>query len=151
MMELKPITTLVGELQAKPGFRFVFEGPAEVCYKCKLKEVCALKLEPHTIYMVVEVLGKKHRCMLREGWVVVARVVEADVEAYIDAKLAVPDAIITYKRPTCKNSKCKHLEICQTPYVKEGVKYRILEVYEEKVLCNGRRLVKVKLIRAPLT
>ena len=141
------ITTLVGELQAKPGFKFIFEKPADVCYNCKLREVCAFKLEPNTIYTVVEVLNKKHRCALREGWVVVAKVVESEVEALIDAKIAVEDAIITFKRRQCRNKKCPQRHLCQSPYVKDGEKYRILKVQNEKIMCEGRKLVKATLIR----
>jgi len=144
---VEPIVTLVGELQAKPGFKFIFQGASEFCAKCKLREVCVMKLEPNTIYKVVEVLKKKHKCPLREGWVVVAKVVEAEVEALLEAKMAVEDAIITFKRRKCDNSDCAMWSICQSPYVKEGERYRVLRVEREGVFCDGRKMLKVLLSR----
>jgi len=144
---VEPIVTLVGELQAKPGFKFVFQGVSEACANCKLREFCVMRLEPNTIYKVVEVLKKKHRCPLREGWVVVAKVVEAEVEALLDAKMAVEDAIITFKRRKCENAKCTMWSICQSPYVKEGEKYKVLRVERDGVFCNGRKMLKVLLSR----
>jgi len=141
------ITTLVGELQARPGFKFVFEGPADACYNCKLKDVCAFKLEPNTIYTVVEVLGKKHKCALREGWVVVAKVVESEVEAMIEAKMAVEGAIITFRKVKCQEASCPYYGLCQSPYVKEGEKYRILKVYNEHRMCKGKKMIKVLMSR----
>jgi len=144
---VEPIVTLVGELQAKPGFKFVFQGASEVCANCKLREVCAAKLEPNTVYKVVEVLKKRHRCPLREGWVVVAKVVEAEVEALLDAKMAVEDAIVTFRRRKCKNTSCALWDVCQSPYVKEGEKYRVLRVERNGVLCDGKKMLKVLLSR----
>ena len=144
---MEPIVTLVGELQAKPGFKFVFQGASELCAKCKLREVCVMKLEPNTVYKVVEVLKKRHKCPLREGWVVVARVVEAEVEALLDAKMAVEDAIITFKRGKCDNANCAVWNICQSPYVKEGERYRVLRVEREGVFCGRRKMLRVLLSR----
>ncbi|MEM2214240.1 MAG: UPF0179 family protein [Candidatus Nezhaarchaeales archaeon] len=146
-MNQELITTLIGELQAKPGFKFVFKGGADVCSQCKLREACVMKLEQNTMYKVVEVLRKKHKCPLREGWVVVARVVEAEVEAVLDAKVAIEDAIITFKRKACEKTSCKFWSTCQSPYVKDGTKYKVLKVEKESVNCNGRKMVKVVLSR----
>lgn len=146
-MSQELITTLIGELQAKPGFKFVFKGAADVCNQCKLKEACVMKLEQNTIYKVVEVLKKKHKCPLREGWVVVARVVEAEVEAVLDAKMAIEDAIITFRRKTCEKSDCKLWNLCQSPYMKDGAKYKVLKVEDESVICDGRKMVKAVLSR----
>ncbi|MDH5816080.1 MAG: UPF0179 family protein [Candidatus Nezhaarchaeota archaeon] len=146
-MSQELITTLIGELQAKPGFKFVFKGATETCNRCKLKEVCVMKLEEDTIYKVVEVLKKKHKCPLREGWVVVARVVEAEVEAVVDVKVAIEDAIITFKRRTCEKTSCKLWDLCQSPYVRDGAKYKVLRVEKENVICDGKKMVKVLLSR----
>jgi len=144
---VEPIVTLVGELQAKPGFKFIFQGASEVCANCKLREVCVMKLEPNVVYKVIEVLKKKHKCPLRGGWVLVAKVVEAEVEALLDAKMAVEDAIITFKRRKCDNTSCAMWSVCQSPYVKEGEKYRVLRVERNGVFCNGRKMLKVLLSR----
>jgi uncharacterized protein (UPF0179 family) len=141
------IVTLVGELQAKPGFKFIFQGASDVCASCKLREVCVMKLEPNTVYKVVEVLKKRHKCPLREGWVVVAKVVEAEVEALLDAKMAVEDAVITFKRKKCNNTDCSLRSVCQSPYVKEGEKYRVLKVERDGIFCDGRKMLKVLLSR----
>ncbi|MDI9620194.1 MAG: UPF0179 family protein [Candidatus Nezhaarchaeota archaeon] len=141
------ITTLVGRLQAKPGFKFVFEKPADVCFECKLREVCALKLKPNTVYVVVDVVGKKHECALRGDWVVVARVAEAEVEAMIDAKMAIEDAIITLKKARCTDVTCKYYVTCQSPYIREGKRYKVLRVTSEGKVCEGRKLVKALLMR----
>ena len=146
-MDLEPIVTLVGELQAKPGFKFIFQGASDACDQCKLREVCVAKLEPNTMYKAVDVLKKKHKCPLREGCVVVAKVVEAEVEALVEAKIAVEDAIITFRRMKCENINCVARDVCQNPYVKEGVKYRILKVESDGVMCNGRKMLKVLLCR----
>lgn len=146
-MSQETITTLIGELQAKPGFKFVFKGAAEVCIQCKLREVCVMKLEQNTIYKVVEVLKKKHKCPLRESWVVVVKVIEAEVEALLDAKMAVKDAVITFRRKSCEKPDCSMRNLCQSPYVKDGAKYRILRVENEGVICNGKKMVKVVLGR----
>ncbi|NHW44496.1 MAG: hypothetical protein HA491_01995, partial [Candidatus Verstraetearchaeota archaeon] len=84
---------------------------------------------------------------LREGWVVVAKVVEAEVEALLDAKMAVEDAVITFKRKKCNNTDCALRSVCQSPYVKEGEKYRILKVERDGVFCDGRKMLKVLLSR----
>lgn len=141
------ITTLVGELQAKPGFKFVFKGAADACNQCKLREVCVMKLEKNTIYKVVEVLKKRHKCPLREGWVVVARVAEADVETILDARMAIEDAIITFRKRSCERSDCKLWSLCQSPYVRDGAKYRVLKVENESAICGGRKVVRVVLSR----
>jgi len=146
-VDVEPVVTLVGELQAKPGFKFIFQGASEACANCKLREVCVTKLEPNTVYKVVEVLEKRHKCPLREGWVVVAKVVEAEVEALLDAKMAVQDAIITFKRRKCDNVGCAMWSICQSPYVKEGGKYKVLRVEKEGVFCDGKKMLKVLLSR----
>ncbi|MEM4577088.1 MAG: UPF0179 family protein [Candidatus Nezhaarchaeales archaeon] len=146
-MSQEPIITLVGELQAKPGFKFVFKGATDVCTLCKLKEVCVMKLEPGIMYKVVETLKKRHKCPLREGSVVVVRVVETEVDALIDAKVAVEDAILTLRRKSCNNRNCKLWSLCQNDYVKDGEKYRVLKVWEESVTCDGKKMVRVTLVR----
>lgn len=149
-MTQEVITTLIGELQAKPGFKFVFKGVADACGQCKLREVCVMKLEQNTIYKVVEVLKKRHKCPLRECWVVVVKVAEAEVEALLDVKMAIEEAVITFKRKKCERLSCKMWDLCQSPYVRDGAKYKVLKVEEEGVICDGRKMVKVVLSRVKI-
>src|SRR5512136_2692138 len=53
------LVTVVGELQCKKGYEFVFGGPIAECRDCKVKNVC-FHLEQDKRYRVVEIRDGHH-------------------------------------------------------------------------------------------
>ena len=141
--------TLLGERQARVGFRFLFEGVADLCAECSVKKVCLGNLENGRLYEVSKVTKKRFPCLLHAGEAVVVEVREPPVEAALAPRSAIKDALITYSRPECQNGSCEHLQRCFPVGLLEGDRCRVVEV-KDSLKCPLRgQLLSVSLQRQP--
>lgn len=140
--------TLLNEKFARIGYRFVFEGAAQACSECRYYKVCIQNLEQGRVYEVKEVRDRRLECKAYGITVVPVVVVEPDIEALIDKRIAIEGAIITFNYPNCNELNCPNYKKCFPKGLKNGDKVRILEVRNttERFPC-GQSLVHVKLRR----
>jgi uncharacterized protein (UPF0179 family) len=124
--------TLVGELQASVGARFVYEGanggPDALCAPCKLQGIC-FNLEPGETYEVRAVRDKGHPCFLHERGV--ARVVEVAPSAHdviIPARGLVAGETFVYPQRQCENRGCDKWSICVGARPRPGATYQVESV-----------------------
>lgn len=144
----KRLVTLIGELQARVGYRFSYSEPPNLCRDCRLYDVCIGVLEPGRLYEVVKVRGVKHRCLIHEGGVKVVEVVEAPVSAALPSKMAVEGLIIQYRPITCELHDCKLHSLCSPKWLKPNDRCRVVEVVSSKLSCSrGLNLAEVRLQR----
>lgn len=146
----KPIITLVGVKQAKPGFTFLHEGPTETCRQCKYLKVCMENLEMGRIYRVIGLRKKILPCKVHENGVQVVEAMEADIKAAIEARLAFQAAIITFNAQDCINIDCINYEKCSPNGLINGDKCKILEV-DEPIKCPLGRSLVVSVLRRQRT
>ncbi|MBS7655289.1 UPF0179 family protein [Candidatus Bathyarchaeota archaeon] len=139
--------TIVGKNQAKVGYAFLFNKPSSICIKCKYYKPCMGGLEAGRVYIVKKVLNKVFECKLHfeEGNLV--EVDEADIEANIDAKLAILEAIIDFHAIKCRNVSCENYFKCAPLGLRNGDKCKIVEVYEKVTCPLGAPLSFVRLHR----
>lgn len=121
--------TLVGELQASVGNRFLYEGansgPDALCAPCKLQGIC-FNLEAGETYEVRVVRDKGHPCYLHERGV--ARVVEvspAGHDVILPARGLVAGEMIVYPQRACPNRGCAMWRSCVGAPPRPGVSYRV--------------------------
>ena len=120
--------TLIGERQARIGFRFLFEGAADVCSRCEVKKVCLGNLEPGRLYEIKKVLRKRFPCFLHSEDAVVVQVEEPPLETAVQARVAVDEALVTYSKPDCRNISCEYRKNCFPAGLAEGDRCKVLKV-----------------------
>jgi len=120
--------TLIGEKQARVGFRFLFEGTTELCARCDVKKVCLGNLEPGRIYEVSKPSKKRFPCLLHSEDAVVVEVEEPPVEAAVQARAAVKHALITYAKIDCNDRNCRNWSRCFPVGLLEGDRCKVVDV-----------------------
>lgn len=142
--------TIVGLKQARPGYVFLYSGAADSCRQCDYFSPCTGSLEDGRVYTVTKVIGKELPCILQAGRGKVVEVNESDREILVDAKLAIPGAIITVDRLPCKRIDCEYRDRCFPLGLESGDKCKVLKVCDEVTCPSGPRLVGVLVQRQPV-
>jgi uncharacterized protein (UPF0179 family) len=124
--------SLVGELQANLGDRFVYEGPNEgadaLCAPCKLQGIC-FNLVPGETYEVVVVRDKGHPCFLHErGTARVVEVAPANHDCVIPARGLVAGQVFVYPERNCPNRGCPLWRSCVGGTPRPGASYLVESV-----------------------
>jgi len=117
---------------AKPGMKFLFEGLANVCTKCKFFKVCS-NLSKGRIYEVKSTRKIKHKCPLH-GSVVVVEVELANIEAAVKSHMTVEGMIITFNPIECTNRGCQYINLCKPLGLFKGDKCRIVKI-RDRIRC----------------
>jgi uncharacterized protein (UPF0179 family) len=120
--------TLIGERQARIGFRFLFEGVADICSRCEVKNVCLGNLEPGRLYEVNKVLRKRFPCLLHSEDAIVVQVEEPPLETAVQARIAVNEALVTYSKNDCRNISCEYRKKCFPLGLAEGDRCKVVKV-----------------------
>jgi len=141
--------TLLGEGQARVGYRFLYENVEGVCVECDFRNVCMGNLESGRVYEVRKVSGKRFPCILHSGPAVLVEVEEPHVEVAIQPRLAIVDAIITYNGAKCSNQTCKYWDKCFPKGLVDGDRCRVVEVKDSLACPSGGPLLLVYLQRCP--
>ncbi|RLF18704.1 MAG: hypothetical protein DRN06_00720 [Thermoprotei archaeon] len=129
------IITLVGEYQARVGYRFINVEPPQTCRGCPLFQACVGRLEPGRMYEVVKVRDKRHPCRLHEGGVRVVEVVEVPITIALPSKLALEDLVFTFNPRRCPSNSCGLYELCNPPLIKRGDRLKVVAVLNERFKC----------------
>ncbi|MGQ9543733.1 MAG: UPF0179 family protein [Candidatus Bathyarchaeia archaeon] len=141
--------TLLGEGQARVGYRFIYESIDNLCVECDFRKVCMGNLESGRLYEVRKVSGKRFPCLLHAGDAVLVEVEEPPIKVAIHPRLAIVDAIITYVIDTCPNLSCDYFEKCFPKGLVEGDRCRVIDV-EGPLECPLKgQLLLVSLQRCP--
>jgi len=138
------LVTVVGELQCKKGYEFVFGGPIAECRDCKVKNVC-FHLEQDKWYRVVEIRDVHHECKFHEGGVRVVEVEKVPIKVAISRRAAVEGSMLTFEEPDCERIGCPNFRLCKPLGASEGMRFRISAVKEEMDCPKGDRLAIVLL------
>ncbi len=141
--------TLIGERQARVGFRFFFEGTADLCAECKVRKVCLGNLEPGRLYEVYKVSKKRFPCVLHSEDAVLVEVKEPPVEAAVQARIAVDNALMTYVKSDCVNAACEYWEKCFPAGLVGGDRCKVLGVKGSLMCPLKAQLLLVSLQRQP--
>jgi len=120
--------TLLGEGQARIGFRFLFEGVADLCAECKVRKVCLGNLETGRLYEVSKVSKKRFPCLLHSEEAVVVEVREPRIETAVPPRIAINGALVKYASPECSNRTCEHWRKCFPVGLVEGDRCKVVEV-----------------------
>ena len=145
---MKRRITIVGVDQARLGYTFLFQGPASMCKNCDFYNVCVENLESGRIYRIIDVGKKKLFCKLlqEEGFVV--EVEESPIEVWLDRRLAIRDAIITFNPLTCSISDCENYEKCIPAGLLAGDRCKVIESGQVVQCPEKFELVLAWLLRA---
>ena len=138
------LVTVVGELQCRKGYEFVFGGPIADCRDCKVRNVC-FHLEQDKWYRVVEIRDVHHDCKFHEGGVRVVEVERIPIKAAIPRRAAVEGSVLTFEEPNCKRIGCPYLRLCKPLGASDGMKFKISSVKEEIECPRGDQLAVVLL------
>jgi len=143
----KNIITIIGENQARVGFKFLFHGYSIECEDCEYKKACLNNLEQDRVYEVVKIAKKKLECKLHGNGSRVVEVAEKSVEAAVESRIAIQDAIIEFNLIKCDFMICENYKKCIPMGLSEGDKCKILEVMENIKCPKGNELTLTFLLR----
>ncbi len=148
MTKESEVFTLVGENQAKIGFKFLFNSAAEECNHCDLKPVCIDNLKSNTIYEIIEVRDVSHKCPIH-GTVRVVKVRSAEIEVVIPTRNVFVNAIISYDPVDCLNYQCPYHDFCEPVGLNKGDKVKILKILDNKFKekCKEKKSVVLVLLK----
>ena len=151
MVPKRSIITLVGVKQAKLGFAFIHHGTISDCNDCQYQRVCMGNLDVGRIYKVTACREKILACKVHEAGVRAVEVVESDILAFLQPKLAMEGVVITYNKQECDAQECPNFERCVPNGLLNGDRCLVIKV-AEKVRCPRElSLVEVVLQRVPVS
>lgn len=139
------LVTVVGKLQCREGFEFVFGGPLAECRDCKVRNVC-FHLEENRRYRVIRMRDVQHECKLHEDGVRVVEVEKVPMRAAIPAKAALEGAMLTFEDVECGNLGCDNYRLCRPLGAKRGMRFRIASVEPGDVSCERGENLRVALL-----
>lgn len=121
------LVTVVGKLQCKEGFEFVFGGPLAECRDCKVRNVC-FHLEENRRYRVKGIREVQHECRIHEEGVRVVEVEKIPLRAAVPKKIALEGSMLTFEANECRNLGCPHHMLCKPRGASEGMRFKIVSV-----------------------
>ena len=136
------LVTVVGELQCRKGFEFVFTGPLAECRDCKVRNVC-FHLEENRRYRVVSVRDVRHECRVHEGGVRVVEVERIPTKAALPARAALEGSVITYECSDCDSVGCQYYRLCHPAGASDGMKFKVQSVEPGEVRCPRNKSLRV--------
>jgi len=136
------LVTVVGELQCRRGYEFVFEGPLAECRDCKVRNIC-FHLDENRRYRVTDVRDLHHECKVHEGGVRVVEVERIPTKAALPARVALEGSVITFEESDCDAVGCPNYRLCNPFGATEGMKCKILSVDPGEVACPRARSLRV--------
>ena len=139
------LVTVVGKLQCKEGFEFVFGGPLAECRDCKVRNVC-FHLEENRRYRVKGVREVRHDCKIHEDGVRVVEVEKVPIRAAIPSKVALEGAMLTYEDTECRNLGCENYDLCRPRGTVDGMRFKILKIEHDKVECPEGNVLRAVLL-----
>ena len=146
-MSKKNIITIIGENQARVGFKFLFLNYSNECEDCEYRKACLNSLEQNRVYEVVKIIKKKLECKLHGNESRVVEVAEKSAEVAIESRIAIQDAIIKLDHMECDFMGCENYEKCVPRGLSKGDKCKILEVMENIECSKGNELTLTFLSR----
>jgi uncharacterized protein (UPF0179 family) len=138
------LVTVVGRLQCREGFEFVFGGPLAECRECKVRNVC-FHLEENKRYRVRGIREVQHECKIHEGGVRVVEVEKIPMRAAVPAKAALEGAMLTFEGSDCRNLGCASYRLCKPLGANRGMRFKIAKV-EGEADCERGAALKVVLL-----
>ncbi len=138
------LVTVVGELQCKRGFEFVYGGPLAECRDCKVRNIC-FHLDENKWYKVTEVRDVHHDCKIHEGGVRVVEVERIPTRAALPSRLAIDGATVTYEESDCNRFGCPNYKFCHPLSTFSGMRFKITAVDVKELDCQ--RGDKLKAVR----
>lgn len=138
--------TLISTAQAKPGFRFVFQGGAPVCRSCPYRHAC-LTLAPGHRYEVAQVRPVEHPCALQECPANVVEVRPVPRAFVVEPAAAIPGGSVEVARYPCRRLDCPNYDLCASAAVPARERFRIESVEPRAADCRiGRTLKRVEAV-----
>jgi uncharacterized protein (UPF0179 family) len=139
------LVTVVGKMQCKVGFEFVFGGPLAECRDCKVRNVC-FHLEENRRYRVRSIREVQHECKIHEDGVRVVEVEKIPMRAMIPAKAALEGAMLTFEEIECRNLRCPNYRLCKPLGALEGMRFKISSVESGDVQCEKGEQLRAVLL-----
>jgi uncharacterized protein (UPF0179 family) len=136
------LVTVVGELQCKKGFEFVFGGPIAECRECKVKNVC-FHLEENRRYRVKSVRTVHHECKVHEGGVRVVEVERVPTKSAIPSRTAVEGSMVAFEACDCDAISCPNYRLCRPLGASDGMRFKIVSVEPGEVECPRKKSLRV--------
>lgn len=137
--------SLIGVDLAREGAEFTFVEPLTECSSCRIKNVC-FSLEPGTRYRITHIREKQHPCIIFNKNTVATIEVEP-----VENHLNIPEGVRLQEGSSIKPSSmdcdyitCPNIETCNLIHMREGQKFKILEVGERVDCPKGYNLRRVK-------
>jgi len=139
------LVTVVGELQCKKDFEFVFGGPLAECRECKVKNVC-FHLDENKRYRVTGLREVRHDCKVHEGGVRVVEVEKVPTRAAISSRVALPGSVLQFDKVECEKVGCENYWLCRPYGSVEGSRFKVLSVEPEEVQCPRGKSLRTVLL-----
>jgi uncharacterized protein (UPF0179 family) len=139
------LVTVVGELQCKKGFEFVFGGPLAECRECKVKNVC-FHLDENRSYRVTNIRSVHHDCKVHEGGVRVVEVERIPTRSAISSRTAVEGSVVSFEMNDCDLISCPNYRLCHPPGAFGGMRFKIVGVETGEIECPKGRSLRIALL-----
>jgi len=146
MAEGKTKVTLVGDVLAKEGTEFIYEGEVTGCQNCRIRKACN-NLQKGRRYRIISVRTTHHECPVHLNGATAVEVTDAPVTVLINADMAIVNSKITFDG-SCTRSECRSYLLCRPDGIIDGEKYIVSEILGGNAdACEKGRALKLVEIR----
>ncbi|RLG56000.1 MAG: hypothetical protein DRN99_00975 [Thermoproteota archaeon] len=136
--------TLIGKLQARVGWEFIFLGEATACKRCRLRAVCVESLQPERRYTIKNVKRRVFKCQLH-GEVVAVEVEPSPLEVAMESRSVHEGAVTQFIEQNC-GIACWNKSLCKPVGLPSGTKVKVESDLGEIDCPLGRNLRKCRVI-----
>ena len=146
MAEGKTKVTLVGDVLAREGTEFIYEGEVAGCQSCRIRKACN-NLQKGRRYRIVSVRTTHHECPVHLNGATAVEVADATVAALVNADMAIVNSKITFDG-SCTRNECRSYPLCRPDGIIDGEKYTVSEILGNNAdICEKGRALKLVEIR----
>lgn len=142
--------TLVPEVFAEKGKKFIQISESENCDECSFKNACIETIEIGRVYKVINLRPKRHMCEATEGKLRVVEVKEPTLKLVTNINNEFVGSVKTFHPINCNVETCEYSELCSAPPgIREGDLLKITDIIKKVECKKGKRMFLIQAKRNP--
>lgn len=131
--------TLVYNVIAKKGRKFIPINKSNVCDECSVKNACIDNIDMGRLYKITDIRSKTHKCPITGEKVRVVEVTEPSLKLVTEINNEFVGSVKSFNPPNCDYDECNYKELCTNPPgIKKGNLLEITDI-SKKIDCKKRK------------